>query len=314
MVLKEKMFFGDNMKNITWICWFVFIYGIGFCSTGNQGKTGLAFLKIGIDARAVGMGEAYTATTADASAVYWNPAGMMAAGKSNVIFNHNEWIMDIRGEFAALSLVRSRSAWGFQVNNYNIGEIAVRKIPSSEPLAFTSAHYLSAGLSYARRFHQRVDAGLSVKYLFEKIDVYTASGYAVDFGLSYRLPLNGLKLGATLQNLGSMNDMRSEDTALPLLFRVGAAYEVPWKMSQVNVNLASDLVKISGETLHLHLGSECLLWQQLALRAGWMMEYENRDFTLGIGFLRSSLRLDYGFVPYAEDLGSTHRFTINFLL
>jgi hypothetical protein len=302
------------MKNITLILWLVFFYGIGFCSAGNQGKTGLAFLKIGIDARAVGMGEAYTATTADASAVYWNPAGMLGARRSNVLFNHNEWIMDIRGEFAALSLVRSRSAWGFQVNSYNIGEIAVREIPSSEPLAFTSAHYLSAGLSYARRIHRRIDAGLSLKYLFEKIDVYTASGYAVDAGFIYRPPVDGLKMGVTLQNLGSMNNMRSEDTTLPLLFRLGAVYEIPFKMSEVKLNLASDLVKVSGENVHLHLGSECLVWQQLALRMGWMMGYQSRDFTLGIGFLRSSLRLDYGFLPYGEDLGSTHRFTINFLL
>jgi Type IX secretion system protein PorV len=285
---------------------------LGLSSDGNQGKTGLSFLKIGIDARAVGMGEAYTAVTTDASAVYWNPAGLLGAKRSNVLFNHNEWILDIRGEFAGLSIVRSRSAWGFHINSFNIGEIAVREIPSSEPLAFTSAHYLASGLSYARRLHQRLDLGLSLKYLFEKIDVNTASGYAFDAGMIYRPPLNGLKLGATIQNLGSMSDLRNDQTSLPVLFRLGAAYQLPLKITGVDMNLASDLVKVSAENLHWHLGSEFLLWKQLALRAGWMQGYEARDFTLGLGFNRSSLRLDYGYLP--SDLGTAHRFTINFNL
>jgi len=288
------------------------LYNLGISSDGNQGKTGLSFLKTGIDARAVGMGEAYTAMTSDASAVYWNPAGLLGAKRSNVLFNHNEWILDIRGEFAALSIVRSRSAWGVHINSFNIGEIAVREIPSSEPLAFTSAHYLSAGLSYARRLQQRFDLGLTLKYLFEKIDVNTASGFAFDAGLIYRPPAEGLKLGATIQNLGSMNDLRNDRTSLPVLFRVGAGYLLPFKISGVEVNLASDLVKVSDENFRWHLGSEFLLWKQIALRAGWMLGYEARDFSLGVGFNRSSLRLDYGYLP--SDLGTAHRFTINFNL
>ena len=42
----------------------------------NEGATGLAFLKVGVDARASGMGEAYTAVAGDANATYWNTAGM----------------------------------------------------------------------------------------------------------------------------------------------------------------------------------------------------------------------------------------------
>ena len=41
----------------------------------KAGTAGLQFLKIGIDARAIGMGEAYTAVSDDISSVYWNPDG-----------------------------------------------------------------------------------------------------------------------------------------------------------------------------------------------------------------------------------------------
>lgn len=292
----------------------LFTGSMGLTSTGNQGKTGLSFLKVGIDARAVGMGEAYTAVTADASAIYWNPAGLVSSRYSNVLFNHNQWIMDIRGEFVALAFARSRSAWGFHLNSFNIGEIAVREIPSSEPLSQTSAHYFSGGFSYARRVQKRIDLGLSMKYLFEKIDVYAASGYALDLGVVYQPPVNGLKIGATMQNLGRMNNLRSERTTLPFLLRVGAAYQLPVHRKQLNILLASDLVKVAEENWRFHLGSEFLIWRQLALRGGWLVGYEARDFSVGVGFIRSALRLDYGLTPFEDDLGSFHRFTINFNL
>ncbi|NMC43939.1 MAG: hypothetical protein GYA46_08465, partial [candidate division Zixibacteria bacterium] len=34
------------------------------------------FLRVGVGAKAMGLGEAFTAVADDASAVYWNPAGL----------------------------------------------------------------------------------------------------------------------------------------------------------------------------------------------------------------------------------------------
>ena len=41
------------------------------------GTYSLQFLKIGVSARGIGMGGAFTAIADDASATYWNPAGMV---------------------------------------------------------------------------------------------------------------------------------------------------------------------------------------------------------------------------------------------
>ena len=302
------------MKNIIISFFLLLFISIGLATAGNTGEKGLAYLKIAVDARAVGMGEAYTAVVEDASAVYWNPAGMLKAKRSNVLFNHNEWIQDIRGEFVALSLVRQKSAWGFHLRSFNIGEIPVRVIASTDPLENTSANYFSAGISYARRIHSRFDVGATLKYLFEKIYVESATGFAVDMGVTYRSPISGLQLGFTLQNFGKMNDLRAESTDLPLVTRIGGHYRLPVFSDRISGSLASDLVYITGESVKLHLGTEWLLWQQIALRGGFLSGYDSRSISLGIGFNRSSIRLDYGFVPFGEDLGSTHRFTLSFHL
>lgn len=290
------------------------IFSISHAAGKSEGKTGLSFLKIGIDARAVGMGEAYTAVSEDASAVYWNPAGLMNSTHSNVLFNHNEWILDVQGEFAAVSLIRKNSAWGFHLRSFNIGEIEVRDIPTTRPLENTSAHYISAGVSYARRMTKNFNAGLTMKYLFEKIFVESATGFALDLGLSYQPPLPDLKIGATLQNLGKMGKLENEETSLPVIARVGFLYRLPLKGKSIEARLAADVVKPSSENIRMHLGTEVLVWKQIALRGGYLFGYEARDFSLGLGFLRSAIRFDYGITPFGDDLGTTHRFSVNFIL
>ncbi len=42
----------------------------------KSGTTAAQFLKIGVGARAIGMGGAFAATADDITAMYWNPAGL----------------------------------------------------------------------------------------------------------------------------------------------------------------------------------------------------------------------------------------------
>ena len=54
------------------------------------GETGFAFLKLGVGARAMGMGSAYVAIADDPTALYWNPAGLASVTKTQVTAMHNE--------------------------------------------------------------------------------------------------------------------------------------------------------------------------------------------------------------------------------
>lgn len=48
------------------------------------------FLAIGVGGRALGMGGAYTALASDATAGYWNPAGVVCAGVPTISAMHDE--------------------------------------------------------------------------------------------------------------------------------------------------------------------------------------------------------------------------------
>ena len=276
----------------------------------SDGVTGMAFLKVGVGAHAGGMGEAYAAVAGDATATYWNPAGLMNARKNNLVMMYNNWIASVNSQFGAVQFRGKKSSWGLHIYSMSVDDIPVRDIPTTEPLEFTGANYLSIGVSYARRLSQRLDGGLTVKYLFEKIFVYSAGGYAIDLGARYRLNGEKIVLGASVQHLGKMSELDQTATELPALARVGVAYRMPPFSKSFGVLLAADVVKPFDESTRLHFGLESTVLRQIKIRAGYMNGYDNRSVTLGVGIRKSAFGIDYSYVPFENDLGDSQRLSI----
>src|SRR4030067_1016458 len=93
------------MKKLSLILLMLF-YGSGsyaqlFRTLGGQraGISTAQFLKIGVGGRASALGDAFVAISNDASALYWNPAGLVQFQDNQVMFSHNSWVVDINHEF-----------------------------------------------------------------------------------------------------------------------------------------------------------------------------------------------------------------------
>jgi len=149
----------------------IFIGIIGLFVSSNTfgdtdaGNTGLAFLKIGAGGRASGMGEAFTAIANDASATYWNPAGLAHLQQGEFVFTHNKWLQDISHEFLAVSFQLGKNAFGISFISNNIDGIEYRLQPTSEPLGLIDARDIMLGFSFAREFRSNFKWGITVKYL-----------------------------------------------------------------------------------------------------------------------------------------------------
>ncbi len=59
------------------------------------GTSSGSFLKIGVGARATGLGESFVAVANDPSAIYWNPAGLASIQRQELSISHLEWPADI---------------------------------------------------------------------------------------------------------------------------------------------------------------------------------------------------------------------------
>ncbi len=295
-------------KKTSFIFIAIFISGL---SAADYGKTGLAFLKIDTDSRAAAMGGAYTAVASDASAAYWNPAGLASSKHNNLQFTHHKWIGDFSQEYAAVKFNKQEHHISLAVNLFNMPGIEIRgEYPSDDPDGVVDAVNFYTALGYARAFKNNWQAGVSVKYLFEKYYLETASGWAVDLGVRRIGILRGLDWGATLQNIGKMKPLLDESTQLPVLLRTGLAYRLPVDFLQQKPLISADAEYIFDSGTLFRIGTEIPLLKNLDARLGYNVGSGFHRFSAGLGIQFTTFYFDYAFVPDLYGLGVSNRFTM----
>jgi hypothetical protein len=274
--------------------------------------SGLSYLTVGVGGREVGMGEAAVAVTNDPTATYWNPAGLVSAPNSAAVFTYHRWIQDVSGQFAAGNYRWGRSALAIHYLGTDVNDMELRTIPSENPIGTFGAHDICLGLSYARALYPKLQIGMTMKLLWESIYTETAEGWAFDFGVQHHGLIPGLSLGATLKNLGEMNALRYEGPSLPSRFRVGAAYQFHGTgiLPVPSILIASDAEFPFDGDPNGYIGLEVRPITPLALRTGQILGIEARGFTAGFGIDWARFHLNYGFAPFKDDLGDSHRFSL----
>jgi hypothetical protein len=279
------------------------------------GSSGMAFLKLGVSGRGVSMGDAMSALAGGAAATYYNPAGLVAPSSTStgtqLMFMHKEWIQDSRTEFLGGALpLGERSTLGVSVISNTVSDIEIRTRPGPPDATFTARDF-SAGLSYAQGIGEKIRIGLTAKFLYEKILVDEASGYAADIGAQVETPVENLTAGVVLANLGSMSRLQNEKTSLPAMLRIGPAYSISFNDAEYHLNVAMDLLHIFPEKhSYLNAGAEFMFGRILAARGGYQFGSEGRGLSLGMGVNYGIVGLDYAYSHLAQGLGNTHTLSL----
>jgi hypothetical protein len=273
-----------------------------FLFTGSEaGTTGVPFLSLGVGARALSMGEAAVANATDASAIYWNPAGLRSIQRRSVVFMHSAQMEDTSFDFAAFGSRSGESAWGASLQYYSPGDVPQTDLLGN-PIGSISPNDIAIAGGYARRI-RGFDVGLSAKYIQSKL-VETAKILALDAGvLSPGLWGDRVKAGVSVANLGGRVKYDQVSSPLPLVLRTGIL-AVPRK----GWSVAADAVFPRGEDAYPVLGGEYMFAAlekvELAIRAGYNGESSSGGgadgFAAGVGFLWSGLSVDYAFVSQGD--------------
>jgi len=319
--------------------------GVNFITNvSGVGVSAATFLEIGVGARATAMGGAYAAVANDASALYWNPAGIVWVEGVQAEFMHSEWLAETSYEYLGLvfAIPSINSSIGASISYLNYGEAPVRTVERPEGTGENySASDLALSVSYALALTNRFSFGISGKYISQRIWSEEGTAYAIDVGVFYKTALEGLQMGASMSNFGSDIKMegrhlttthdpnplvsnfdrvpvnyKGSSYPLPLLFRVGLAYgqEIGKYMRAL---VAVDVNHPSNTTESINLGTEVGIGDMFFFRAGYENMFERdaiNGLTLGGGFdyyQRGSwgIRIDYAWSDWGI-LENTQRFSV----
>jgi hypothetical protein len=326
---------GENMKSRFFGLLFILLI---FClispahsgEFSRVGTVGAQFLKIGMGARYVAMGEASVACVNDAYAMYWNPAALTEISSSNLVLTNVDWISDVQLNHASFGRsLDEYSALGVGLTALTMGNMEVTTIeePEGTGETFTASSYaLSVG--YARKFTDRFSAGISGKYIWERLSEETASGFAFDFGTLFLTGFRSLRIGMNISNLGPEMKLEGPELNythntklqvdpydLPLTFRFGMAYDF--------VDSPESRFTVTAEAKHPNdneqqasFGGEYLWKEIFSLRGGYKFNYEEEGLTLGGGIKikageETSLDISYAWADFSR-LSSVHRFSLGF--
>jgi len=312
------------------------------------GMSGAQFLKIGVG-RSTGMGDAFVAIADDASAAYWNPAGLAMIPGNEFFASHIDWFSDVSHEYVSFVAPTSVGSFGFAVTALTMGDIEVTTVDSAQGTGKTySASDVAFGVTYSRKFTDKFSFGLTTKVLQERVWDMSSSGVGFDFGVYYNTGVSNLRLAMAISNFGPDirftgkqlqftytpeggwpwtvtpldGELVTETYSLPVTFRFGAAYDIIAKENQ-RLTAAADLAHFNDVNEKVNVGLEYALYG-FSLRGGYVL---NTDFdyagdlgwsnglSAGAGvtlkpFGRTQIGLDYGYRNLGR-LGPSHRVNLN---
>jgi len=278
------------------------------------------FLKIGIGARAEGMGGAFVAVADDASAVFWNPAGVarLAEDKTTLAGNVATWPADlkfyqgtvvfhVKGLPGAVALhARSLSM------NQEPERTAYR--PDGTGLTF-DAGYSTFGLTYARSLTDKFTVGVNANLVQLGLAEFKESTVTFDLGTLYDVGTLGMKIGMGIQNIGSQVQFIQREARIPAVFRVGTSFQL-LNSSQNHLLGTFEFSHPPDNSERANVGAEYGYKDFLFLRGGYNINYDAEGLAAGAGVhfpvstLHTTADLDYAFTDMG-DLGEVHRVSLS---
>ena len=283
----------------------------GLSRANDPGTAGFLSLRLGAGARSAGMGDAQVSLAQDATAAYWNPAGLAAVLGTSFTLMHDEWLSSVRMETASLAHATDVGTFGLHFSGMYLDEIERHTLPSSRDEGHFNVFEVAISGAYGRRLIQDWDVGLAFKGLYSKLDDKGASGWAADFGTRFRTRIPGLTFGGAVQNLGPKMKFVSEEFLLPITGRAGADYQRGVARLSGSVTAAFDLVWPTDGDVRQHLGLEYMYRELAGVRVGYKGNYVSQGLTFGVGLRKSSYRFDYAYADIGNDLGNGHKLSLS---
>jgi hypothetical protein len=308
-------------------------------------RPGAVFLLIWPGARATALSGAFSAVADDATACYYNQAGLAFIDGTIVSLQHAPWLPglhpDMYYEYAGITKSYRVGTFGLSIIYLTTGPTEVRNFEGIYLGTYTTFD-ISIGLNYGAKIRENLGIGVGWKFVYSYLvppwvwgrmpELNITSGgigitYAFDVGTIYK-PFSFLTVAGALQNIGpdiSYTESGASDP-LPYTLRLGFRFQ-PINTNVIRIALTADITKILVgmfadetktffENLSYELdeawkgvGLEIDYYNFVKLRAGhfWDNEGERVGFTYGGGIKAGGFSLDVGVDQDIYDFQTTNR-------
>jgi hypothetical protein len=284
-----------------------------WAETGNGGYAG-AFQQLGLGARALGLGGAFVGVADDATAGFWNPAGLVQIQKPTFGAFFRKMTLDRRLSYITYSQpIRMEAAISIGWTNAGVSDVVGRN-ENGEITEEIKNYENAIELFFGRKILDELSAGVRIGYI--QYNLSNINAYGIGFGFSvFAKPIQKLRLGAAVENLGMRYSWTSGDywkkfdllgssskEEFPINLRLGASY----LLFEDKILVCSEVDINQKQEGKIHLGIEGWILKNLAARAG----YDRGSLTLGMGLRQKMgstiLGFDYAFVSSRVDDDPDH--------
>ncbi|NOT35401.1 MAG: PorV/PorQ family protein [Candidatus Eisenbacteria bacterium] len=305
---------------------------------GDQrvGTSSGTFLRIGVGARAVGLGESFVAVANDPTAIYWNPAGIASMQRTEFAISHASWPADIQYEHAVLVMPVARLGGSIGLQ-FGALSTEIDETTELRPFGTGRTYFFSdmvVGAVFARRWTDKLLVGAGLKYVREDLGADVGgpvtSAVLVDIGSIYYLGYGSVRIATALSNFGSELRPRGDGDGgsfvspvtgevrrydgfdPPLMFRYGVAFE-PIENSQQRLTTALEVNQPADDAQIVKAGLEWVWMRRMSLRTGYNFNADELKFSAGAGVVAeigaAKANVDYAFTEGGA-LGSIHRVSL----
>jgi len=308
----------------------------GLARATGTGTTAVPVLQIPMSARAAGMGTSFTAVASDASAMFYNPAGLarLNAHELDFSFATGQGETSIQNfSYAGPTPFTGISGNGYTSAGANLlysqsGTIEVNRLAPNGSLAASESVSAGSDLVLSGAYAERVgmtpielrDASFSIdhylgvggKFVRSRLVTKSATAMAADIGYLVHSPEAGWSFGASALNIGGKIKYNETKEPLPATFRSGFA----WQGGSPSVH--NIIASLDGDYLlderewHANMGFEYFWVKTYGLRLGYQLNREDAGLTMGFGLRwKGRFLFDYAW-GLAKALSDQHRITVSY--
>ena len=339
------------MKTTTMLSIVLFLVGAAAYDAAEaqivkKAQVGFRFLENPVSAEVMGRGCVGVVTTQTANGIFWNPALLgWIEPQVDVSFSHTKWIADINYNAGAAAIrLGDVGVVGFSLLAMDYGTFYLTRRANNDQGYIETGTFsptaIALGAAFSQRVSDRFSYGVHAKYARQdlgdawtstkgdslndpafnpELRAYRQGALAFDVGAYYDFLYSGICFGAVLQNVSREYKYENEDFPLPFAVSFGVTIE---PLTLLFGKDTTNTLILGFESLHprdfgekAKIGAEYRFLNMVIGRLGYMMNYDERGWTLGVGVKQKvsdiPIRVDYAYEPFGI-LGGAHFISVGF--